>query len=474
MKDSEHEDVQAAAVPVSELTRRLLRRATEPIGVINVSHAAELHSRSSLWPGQRLELLDTLKSRYGLNLGAGGAAGLASPVAGGVSFIAPFDLASVSPSTGHAGTPETAMDTGSKGSSAPYYRVKRPDRHAAPDSPKPLSSETITAQSPAAGDIRVSSNSIPAKQVQPKTSETQSPVSSKPDPSAPPLVRAAAVDTPGHVDNKLAPRRDGSLTAGPLPQVRELPRIAIAAPMHLQHMPDGSAAEEIGRFSTPHRFRPTSTREDLPGDGAPKLSSPSPTRLPLQSKADHPPTFPVAVEEIGRSSTPHRFGLESTREDLPSDHAPALNTPSSTGLPLQRNADRPPTFPETNSVQTVETITALPRANKHSQSNGAVSAEIPATPSRAGSPSIVWRKADRNGASQESATPTLAVGPMSTSGPQIMREAASEPVSSSNMASVAIPALGSNGADVTRVAEQVIRIVARQLKVERERRGRTR
>jgi len=462
MTDSEHQDRQTVAFPASNLTRRLLRRATEPIGVIDVRHPAELHSRSSLWLGQRLELLDNLKSRYGLDQGAGGAGGTGSPIAGGMSLIAPLQRTA-------------AMGTVSEVSSAEQYRVKRPSRHAEPNPPKPLSAETVATQSAAAGEIRVSTNSIPAMHLQRKTSETQSPVSSKPDPSAPPLVRATPVGTSGHLDNKFAHGHDASLTGGPLPQVSELPHSAVVAQLHLQRKPDGStAAEEIGPFSTPHSVRPASTREELPDDDASTLSSPSTSDLHLQRKADHPPTLPVAAEEIGRLSTPHDFRPASMREDLPGDGAPTLSSPSASGLLLQRKADHPPPFPAASSGPTAEAVTAPPPASINSQSRGPVSAEIRAAPLLPGSTSIVWRKADTNGASRESATPGLATVPTYTNGTQIMREAASESVSSSSVAPVATPTSGSNGADVTRLAEQVSRMIARQLKIERERRGGTR
>src|SRR5262245_24812813 len=91
MADFEHQNRQSAAFPLNDLTRRLIRRAIEPVGVIDVRQTLELHARSDLWPGQRLELVDNLKRRYGVLEGAGGAAGIASPVAAaGLPFISPL------------------------------------------------------------------------------------------------------------------------------------------------------------------------------------------------------------------------------------------------------------------------------------------------------------------------------------------------------------------------------------------------
>src|SRR5262249_34357421 len=97
-----------------------------------------------------------------------------------------------------------------------------------------------------------------------------------------------------------------------------------------------------------------------------------------------------------------------------------------------------------------------------------VSAEIPAAPLQTSFSSMVWRKPDTNGGRPEAAAATPVVGPVHTSEPQIMREIVSEPVSAS------LPEGSGSGADLVQIAEQVNRIIARQFRVERERRGKTR
>jgi hypothetical protein len=464
MADSENQDRRAVVFPESDLSRRLLRRGTEPIGVVNVKHAAELHSRASIRLGARLELLDNFKNRYGLGQGTGGTAGTASAVAGSLSLIAPLqrmaagslDFAPAPALANRVGSPETATDSASKASSAPQYRVKRPDRLAEPDSSKPLSSVTIAAQSPAAVEVPAGTNPVPA--MQRDTNETPSPVSDKPDPSDLPLVRAAE-----HVDNKPARARDGSLT--PSPQVNELPNIATVAPLRVQRKRDDSVA-------TPD-FRPAATRDDLVSGGTSPSRSPSSGDLPLQHKVDHPSAHQVVAEEIGRFSTSPDFRPASTREEMPAANARTLPGPSTGDLPLQRKID-PSALPTASSVQTAEPIAARPVADAHQQSHGAVAAELRVAPSPADSTRIVWRKADTNDANPASTTrtPTAAVGPTHTSGLQIMRQAVSEAASNGDAAPAATSVPESNGADVGQIAEQVSRIIARQLRVERERRGR--
>jgi hypothetical protein len=426
MKDSGHQDGQAVAFPESELTHRLLRRATEPIGVINVRQASELHSRT-LWMAQRAELLDNIKSRYGLDQGASNPAGIAAPAMPFISPLqamaasSPFDLASMSPSAGRMPVTETLTSTASTVSPAPQYRVKRPHTQAGPS----------PTQSSAGGEIRVSPHTLPA--IQRKINETQSSASSIPDASAPPLALAREVST----------------------------------------------AAEIVHSATPHVSRPLSTPEDLPADKAPKLNSslPQVRELPsitaaTQMHLQRMPESSPAADEIGPSLT----APASTRKDSPGYGVPAVSNVPSGDLHVQRTAEHSPALPAIHVAQTAETGTALPPSRSDSQSQGAISPEIRVAPRLPASTSIIWRKADTNGAGRESAAhaPTLTVGPTYTNGPQIMRQPVSQPVSGGGVAAVATPPSGSNRVDLTRMAENVSRIIARQLRIDRERRGRTR
>jgi hypothetical protein len=633
MTDSADHDRQTVAFPVSDLTRRLLRRATEPIGAIDVRHAVELHSRSSLWSAQRSELLEGLKRRYGLGQ-SGGAAGHALPVAGGpftatlqrTAAARPFDLPAVSSSAGRARIAETAMGAISEpppASSAQHYRVKRPDRHAEPNPFGPLSSETVTTRSPAAGGIHGRPNSIAATQLLRKTADAQSPAGSGPEASPLSLVRApdtrpvdepaprddgppAAIPDAGELPRAVAalmplrrmpdgfteigdsimrddlaggdaaplsspssiglplaggeirlstdssgpaasalplvraadtrpvdepPPRDGGPPPAALPQVGELSRAAVAAPMPLQRMPVGSA--EIDH---------SNLRDDLPHGDASSLSSPSsigvqpagneirlgtgsiaatqlqPGTGDTQSLAGGGPEAALPLMRAAAADNPRRGGNEpapandgspgagavpqvselprgaavaqpllqrmpdgaagtsrSTTPDFsPNGDAFPLSGPSSARPHPQRKADDPAASPAESPMRTAGTAGAPPHINAHAQFRGAVSAEIRAAPLPPGSASIVWRKADANGASRESAATARTTGPIYTNGAQILREAAAETASSPGVTPAATPSSESSGVDVFLIAEQVSRIISRQLRVERERRGRRR
>jgi hypothetical protein len=441
MNDCERQDRQTAAVPADDLTRRLLRRATAPIGVIDMRQARDLHLRATLWIGHRAELLDNLKSRCGVDQGAGGTAGTA------VTSNAPFqttgagrpDLAPAPPSAGRAGSPEAVIGTVSKISSPPaaqHYRVKRPNTHFEPDPSKSLSSQTAATQS----GIGRSANLVAAIHPQHQTSETRCGVSSTADRSAlPPARTGGRADTRGQAEDKLASRHDLGSAVGALLQVSEAPRTAIAPQMRLPAL--GLAP----------------TRDGLPGDHTPTLGGPT-FRAPL----------------VQRIATPIHDGQTSSRESLAGDEPPRSGSPFA-GLLVQRKARHSPVVQTTSSVRSAETIKALPGAEAHSQFGRAVSGEIRREPWPRGFTKIVWHKAEPNGASRETAPPRPARldGPSHAGGLQNMCEGAESSVSNI-VATSGIQALAGNGVGIAAIAEQVSRIIARQLRTERERRGRTR
>ena len=112
---------------------------------------------------------------------------------------------------------------------------------------------------------------------------------------------------------------------------------------------------------------------------------------------------------------------------------------------------------------------APPHINAQAEFRGAVSAEIRAAP-LPGAAGIVWRKADANGR-RESAAPAPAIAPIYAGGTRILRQPAAEPASGPDATPAPAPAPENSGPDVFLIAEQVSRIVTRQLRIERERRG---
>ena len=394
-------------------------------------HAEALHSRSNLSLGRRSALLNDLKGRYELDQGA---AGIAPPAVGGAAVNATlrrsvaarqFDFGSAAALVGLPATTGNPISKGAgepSASSAAQFRVKRPGRDRA--------------------------NSDPVTHLQRKAGETLPPTSIGADVSASPSVRETAALLVGQRANTIAP----SL---PLAQVGELPRLAVLTRLHLRREPDGPSAEReaIEGDDMPRK----STLEQLLGDRMAALSGGSFDGLPL----------------------PRNVAPTSRRQDLPGGVATTLSSRSSSGRHMRPEADHQSAPLPVGSPQTGDTAVAIALVRGDTQSLLPVSPEIRAAILSPGSTGIVWRKADANGAGGEAATQgsAAATGGAHALGTGIMRQSASQTYSGSDVAPVAAqttPTTGGIGVDIVRVAEQVNRIIARQLRVERERRGRTR
>jgi hypothetical protein len=381
---------------VSDLARRLLRRATAPIGVIDARHAAELHARASLWPVRRLELVNELKTRYGLAQNGGSMAASSMPLMAPPGMPDLFASPPVAAGTSAAISPtETAgpfaepPSSPPSPSSPPRYRVRRRGANAESDS---------SAADPA--------------------------------PALPP--GAAGLVRPEQANDIRAV--DGS----PASQVAELPRTFMA----LQLMPGGSTVEQVG--ATPSGVATAAMQDGFAGDNALPAMSAAPARVPAAE-------YPLAVAPAAPPAS----------ADTPTLPLAPVSAPS-----LQRKADH-------SSAIAAETAAAAPTVFAvasptigEAHSRGPTAAEVRVAPALPAATSIVWRKAEADGASRNGA-----LDPASMAAPQIMRTAEPGPGSTGPPPTLVA---GDSGTNIARIAEQVSRVIARRLRVELERRGRTR
>jgi hypothetical protein len=454
MADTEDQDRRSVGFPQSDLTRRLLRRATASIGVIDVGRAAELHSRSSFRLGPTLELLGNFKTRYGLGQEAG-AASTTAPVAGDMSLATPLlraavgrpDFASASASSNSVGSAATGTSLTSTDSFAPQYRVRRPERLAEPQAYSPLASEA--AVKPAAMAVASPLGTISAPAAKRDTEQRRSSAGDTSIDSVLPLARAAAV----------APARDVPRAASPLPQVTELPGIVTAVPSRVQRKLDdssaakSSAAKTFDPDATLRDVRPVSARRDLPPGGAAVPGNASDSGPTLQRKVEHPPATRTVAEVNDRAPASPEFSSPSAPPTVHADEAFASASPSADGLPLQRKADP----------------SAVPPSTPDAPLHGPVAAEVRVAPLQANS-GIVWRRSSTSDPHTGPRSPGVSASATHITAPQVMRQAVSEPASNGD-AAAAPPVPQSNGADVEQIAEQVSRIISRRLRVERERWG---
>lgn len=457
MTDVEHQNGDSVAFPVSDLMRRLLRRASEPVGVIDTRHAVELHARSSLLPTQRLDFLNNLKTRYGVESGGGGTAISASAL-GAMPLVSPperagaaspFELGSAPPWGSRTAPSETVQASDSGKSPSAQYRVKRPGTQERSGASRPLSVEVATV-SRHTGEIQPGMKAVPATLVQRKVEPIQSRGGDTPDSPTPQSL------SPGD-----APKQAGIFSANSLPQVSERPVTDVTPQMHLRRGPERAAAGG----SLP-------LREDFGGELSPTASGnvPQVSELPRTSVVAPMPLQRMA--ETGPLAAIN-FAAASLDDDTSGGQVSTIRKASSHEPPLPGKSG---SLPATVSIEAVKAPAALPLAGTESHSRGAVSAEIRVPPRSPGSTSIVWRKADTNLAGQGHAAMQTAMlaGPTYPVEQPVMRKSDSEIGGSGATANLEATSSGNGGVDLKRVAEQVTRIMTRQLRIERERRGKTR
>jgi len=476
MKDSDDQDLGAGNFQESALIQRLLRRANEPIGVVNLRHAAQLGARTAGWIERRFELLDNWKTRYGLEQGAAGAGG--GPLSGTerIPPIGPFQSIAVGglgpsslvqPSVMRTAMPGTGDETASNAPPLRQFRVKRvtaiPDANCAkvPRETEPVSSDAPDAvhdtsapradQSsllPQATEIRVSTSSSRQMHLQRRAiGERETTITSGEAEGSAGL--SSPHETPAGEGLSAGTAHDISSAAASLPQVSELPPAGCAAvPMPLQHKaletmpPTDGEAEGSSVPLVPARVQPMKISQHL---------------------SARSPAIPTGLESL-----PH---VTELRRASGSSAAP---------VHLQRKLGN-------NPVPAKQPGTGTPKENGGAPVSGAenrlptVSREIRPMPSAASTASIVWRKADAIPAGAAMANAFTASGlstsSMHASEPQIMRETASSALAASSVSppvtTAAAPTSGNHGIDVGQMAERINRMIARQMAIERERRGKT-
>lgn len=349
-----------------ELANRLLRRRTEPVGVINTHHPQQMYDRTAGLVARRFTMLDHWRTRYASgensaasNSDVGGDFALASaPLAALREKVAAAPPRSVTPGSS-AQTSAQVPTQASPTAASPMMRVMRRQRRQSCENPD--------ASSGAAGR----SADLTAHT---KTVEVIAPTSVKGR-----VVDAAAT--------------------------------AIRPPLPLQSIPPATAA-----------------RAQRKADEVPGLLK----RLPLASAL------------IQRQAAPGE-----------------TRGPSSGGTHAQSREDR-----IDNS--------AVASAPQTPGGKPAVAAEIPNPSSAQAPPKIVWRKGAEN-SSTASLLQSAKRENITPGAPMIARQNES---GSNQTAETFTPASspspsdsGGGGVDVEQLAEQVSRLLARQLQIERERRG---
>ena len=436
MKDPGRQQARPDSFPATDLTDRLLRRANEPIGVIDTRQAEQLHRRTPGWFQQRFELLDNFRILYGIDRNASGSSPALSTAPEHMPFVEsyqakassrPLSFSPAQPSITRSAILGTVPDVASNAAPTRQFRVKRPSVVSDADRSKRQENVLLSGNQfdplPHVSEIRAQSSSSSQVHLQRKAVP-------------------AAVPTPGSskADGVAVSRFKNPPSSDLLPQVTELPQ-ASSSKMHLQRLL-GPAAVSAPAQSI--QARNTTTQNSPVGDQT------------------SPPTV---------GSLPQVVEMPSARVFSPAE------------MHLQRSHDRVEGSAAVTSVLAVQLRKGIsassPQADwktpagEENCRTAPVSREIRVTPSLPGAAAIVWRKAVRNGDGAQFLT-----SPTHAGSSQLMRQAATDSsptaVSASGNATTMVTPSSSRGeTDIVYVAERVSRVIARQLVIERERRGKT-
>ena len=447
-----HQNEESNSIPVSDLTRRLVRRATEPIGVIDTRHAFELHARSTVLPAQRLALAKEFATRYGVEPIRGGSENSTSTiemplVSPKQSSESPFQLGSAPPwgsTTVPTETPKNLVST----TSPVQYRVKRPGSHAAPLS-TPVAGER-------AADVGIQTNAPLTAQVQPQREPTQTVVGTTLEVAPRTLRRTDEVS-----------QQTWSFPTVALPTAREVPHIELAAEMPVQRQFRSAAIDSI-----------LTSRGNLPAVRDKTVPQASESPRPAAAA-----TMPLKFTTVADSLVPQKAATQSTQQSAPMPPAFNLDAPMSQVF----NLDHAPVSERQLRIRVDDLPVDGPKLEDNTNadpglagskplSQAAVVAETQVPPSPMAFTGFVWRKAESPAAGGITMPQQAAglSGPTYSSEMPIMRQSASEPMAAGADSHLTLPGSSDGGIDLTRLAEQVSRILTRQLRISRERRGRTR
>ena len=409
MEDSAKPSASEGYFPSTELTDRLLRRAQEPLGVIDTRPAEQIHTRTASWVAGKLDLLERYATRYG--------------VVEAVPQVTPTALLR-SESTWPI---ESAADVTSD---EQHSRVMAEPWSASATGKVPLPEQDQVRQ---AGQDSDSGESVVSQ-----IGASASPVSSQPSPQVKEIPGPAS-SSPVNLHlrrNRVeatAPRADG-VTHDPLtPSATSSPAGTVAAAQDSQKIKPENASSNM--FESPALVTES---KPLPLVRERKPSAPQPILQRRQTEVPNPVTGNVPETLHGGSA-----GDVSAHPET------------------RQTADGSRTAQGTTSPALVVRETYPAKAPAQSAS-------------------LIFRNRDGRGPAtglDSSQNRSLLSGSMRAQAPPVLREPTNTLSSGSTELSLiggSAAQSGSSGIDVAEVAEQVSRIIARQLVVDRERRGRTR
>ncbi len=521
-------------VPSIEPVERLLRRRSEPLGVIDVRRPQQLYARTAGWVAKRFALLDHWKTHYSNDEGESAASGSFVIAAQGRSMTESQPLPSSPTKLARMATQSMASEPAGAASPLPtaQYRVRR--RGVAPQTGASVDASPHSAfwTEGDATTVRSSSSTASAATSHIDRSELRAAelptVAHHAAPTSSALILperlaggvAAESETSGTASAPQTPAGNLALTQPHLDGFKSVMPAATAAvpaqtPVHVSRVDSSAAALPFRLQRTPDEAGPT-RGQDL----AAAAASRSTAQLPL-SESPAIPSRRLSDNVSGtsfrrkpESRNPHvcwipAFAGMTTEGDVPAlgqPPRPSLSGSEDTTNRITNSlAERMGRAGMEASLGKAESPTSIPLVQRQQASRTsspeavlgkvggppmAVSAEIRTTATTTPHSTMVWRRTaeapSSGGAfavmktgSERRALP-LALNATVGEDSRVARQAiTTDSAATTSTDSIALmpstptPTMpDTEGLDVTRLAAQVGRLLARQLTVERERRGR--
>jgi hypothetical protein len=527
--------------PPIELASRIMRRRTEPLGIIDAQHPQQLYARTAGWIARRFALLDHWKTRYGSDEESGAAQANLVFTSSGRSSADPTALLSnqvqLPRKAPQVKAPESTMASPVAQPPPERFRIRRhsgpkisPSQTTTPfqaeqkslpsaDSPVVKTNAPINAAN-APGSVgsnepmvsrSVDATRVASPEKAPRSTEItetaqrfneshdyplrRSPqLGGESDPQDPypggteknpvpktgdyPLARHGATPPP-KMSEERTPAGDREMTQ----PSGSSPPAAVGGPVRVMPLSGSINAGESSSGPTP-LVRRRFNEADTGLAKAPRERELTVPETPLPSKqissanqstgVQQELLLPTAVEGVTKRIT--------TPVKTPARHGGI--EPGTGASPVAVNS--PPSLPLVQRQSTGETGAATPRAGKDANrqpmapdetGQQAATSEIRVGSSAAPKPPLVWRTgaAGPGGGDDRSESPLSISTTGKTKKARQTDAIESMPVTNAESATRTAPAPSAppaNHPDVAQLAEQVGRILARQLAVECERRGR--
>jgi hypothetical protein len=516
----------------TELALRILRRRTEPLGVIDVQQPQQHYARTAGWVAQRFALLDHWKTRYGSDEDTASAnAGFVFAMPGQPMaepsrvYASPTQLArAANPAVESQPSPAAAMPAppeqfrvrrrGTSPAGGDTVTINRADDSAVTSRLQAARGELRVAEIPAithqaaptsptlilpkrlAGNIEAEETAADATHNVERSSQRE--LASPPEAAATSWPTAGPSGTTGisHLGSERPAATAAVLTQTPV-RLSHIEASSAALPLRLQRQPGEAAPEGAPARSAALPLRLQRQPGEAAPEGAPARSAALPLRLQRQPGEAAPEG--VRVQELTAPvvSTPTtEMALAKPAAGLGHEPSALLGGERAVSDMTYVVAEQPGFAGIEPTPVQVASLVSLPLVQRQSvdsapsaetapddalSQRAAVAAEIRPTSASTSQPAMVWRQS-ANGSAAGDAGSALPLGINSAPGGELLvarQTTATESPPSTNTESTALAAATpmpaappGNGIDIAHLAEQVSRLLARQLTVERERRGR--